>query len=818
MKIDLLHNNIVAETITPAFEASVTDNLLPLLYEIYSKDEIVGIQMYEDYIADNFSFGGYWYYPLTVITSSGYDTVWIKWAINTGDFKDGVPYSYVGEGGIKFLLASNTPDAFAHALEGRSLHCEDGLIKVSVKTGTDVVKLSGKYSQTFLDELARQITPAIEQAASVEGIAGSPIELVMTFAQNTYLDHISDNVTYRRLIMIDSASAPRDFWVKWTRLDGVVAYHSSEHVWGDHIFFELGEDVAQKIIEKEYRYLLTSTEKYHSAMSRSNVTAWRDLIKRAVKYGEITKIEREIELDPETLALEAELANVLGRAGIAATESNDEPVATNDFDGDDEFSRAMRKAREVAEGSSNYEAAPEPEWIEDSEPEVVEEDEPEVFEIDEPDVVEEDESDVVEEDESEVVEEEPEVIEDEPEETEEIIEDFEEDDMLTEETKPTDTIDEEEAAALDELTKLALEALAYAKERAMAAKKEPEKESEKEMVFEILPIPEEVAEEIGVEPESVAEEEPVEEIIPEAIEEEPVEEVVTEVVEEEVDEEISEPIVIDEESIRAELEAKIRLEYENRARIKAEEEISKLRREQEQLRLENEAIIARAEREKEILRAEYEKLKDRARREALASEAREAVRRAEEEKLRAQIENRLRHEARERERLAEAARMAIEEQRRLEAEAARAAFLREEEERIRIENERRAAEEARLEEMKQAEIERIRREEEERQKAIREAMPEMGDGQYTYTNRNVRLIFRRSVDPNITTRIQEIMKASIEYYGKEKIYLKIRASIPDSQTVCLEFIHIPMEEMELLGNIIKILGNSGLGIAKAIIE
>lgn len=789
MKIDLLHNQIVADTLTPAFEASVKGNLVALLGEIYSVDEVVGIQMYEDYIADNFLFDGYWYYPLTVITDSGYDTVWIKWEITEGDFDGDIPYAYVGEGEIQFSLASDVPDDFAHALTGRALYCEDGLIRVSIKSGSDSIKLSGKYSQTFLDEMARQITPAIEAAASVTGIAGSPIELMVAFAQNTHLDHISDNVTYRRLIMIDGACAPRDFWVKWTRLDSAVACSLSEHVWGDHIFFELGEDVAPKIIEKEYRYLLTSTEKYHSAMSRSNVTAWRDLIKRAIKHGEITKIESEIELDPETLALEATLASVLGRAGVSESEKQSEPDVSNDFDGDDEFARAMRKAREIAEGTSDYESAPEPEWIEDEPLEEAEEESTE--EVYEEELIEEVfEEELIEEDAEEVCEEENEKI------IEEIIEE-----EVVEEIEEIPEIDEE-AVALDELTKLALEALAEAKEKAESEPEEPEQE----MVFEILPIPEDVAEEIG---ESATEDTEVNETNVDDVAEESIEEIM---------DEIPTPI-IDEDSIRAEIEAKIRLEYENRARIRAEEEIAKLRREQEKMRIENEAMIARAERENQLLRAEYEKLKEKARREALAQEAREAVRRAEEEKLRAQIENRLRQEARERERLAEAARMAIEEQRRLEAEAARAAYLREEEERQRIESERRAAEEARMEEMRQAELERIRREEEERQKAIREAMPEMGDdNNYTYTTKNVRLVFRRSVDPNITTRIHEIMKASIEYYGKDKIYLKIRASVPDSQTVCLEFVHIPIEEMELLGNIIKILGNSGLGIAKAIIE
>ena len=776
MKIDLLHNKIIADTITPAFEESVRENLIPLLLEIYSEDELLGIQMYEDYIADNFESEGYWYYPLTVITRSGYDTVWVRWAL-TEEFNAKIPYAYNGES-LEFELASDTPDEFAHALEGRALYCEDGLIKIIVKGGADAVRLSGRYSQTFLDELARQITPAIESAAAVEGLADSPIELVLSFAPSTYMDHISDNVTYRRLTMIDGASAPRDFWVKWTRLDGAVAYSISDNVWGDNILFELGEDVAQKIREKEYRYLLATTaDKYHNAMSRSAVTGWRDLIKRAIKYGEITKIESEIELDPETIALQACLAAVLGRTNEEAVK--EEPEIAPTPSADDDFARAMQKAREVVEGDSDsYESLPEPVW-EESEPEKPEE-------IDE-----------VEEILDEIFESASEEIEEEPvsDEVDEILDELF--NNASEEIVEEPVAENSEESELDELTRMALEALALAKE----AQDEPEEdEPAAELVFEILGEEEPVTEPVA---------EPVAEVVePVAEAEEPTEPAV---------EEYSAP-VIDEASIRAEIEAKIRLEYENRARIKAEEEIIALRREQERLRIENEAMLAKAEREKEALRAEYEKLREQARRDALAQEARDAVRRAEEEKLRARIEDQLRHEARERERLAEAARMAIEEQRRLAAEAARAERLREEEERARIENERRVAEEARIEEMRRTELERVRREEEERQRAVREAMPEAGDKRYTYVTRNVRLIFRRSVDPNITTRIHEIMKATMEYYGKEKMYIKVRASVPDSQTVCLEFIHIPMEEMQLLGNIIKILGNSGLGIAKAIVE
>ena len=50
MIIDLIHNKIVAGTITPAFERSVKENLVPMLVKKYGKTEIVGIQMYEDYL------------------------------------------------------------------------------------------------------------------------------------------------------------------------------------------------------------------------------------------------------------------------------------------------------------------------------------------------------------------------------------------------------------------------------------------------------------------------------------------------------------------------------------------------------------------------------------------------------------------------------------------------------------------------------------------------------------------------------------------------------------------------------------------------
>ena len=164
--------------------------------------------------------------------------------------------------------------------------------------------------------------------------------------------------------------------------------------------------------------------------------------------------------------------------------------------------------------------------------------------------------------------------------------------------------------------------------------------------------------------------------------------------------------------------------------------------------------------------------------------------------------------------------MAVEEQRRLEAENARLAREREEEARAEAERAVREEEERRLEaeRIRIAERERIQREQEEARQRAKNAMPDMGDGSYSYTTKVVKLVFPRSVDPNIITRIHQLIKTTVDYYGKDDVSLRIRATIPDNRTVLLEFIDIPIEEMPLLGNIIKVLGHSGLGIIKAIIE
>ena len=173
--------------------------------------------------------------------------------------------------------------------------------------------------------------------------------------------------------------------------------------------------------------------------------------------------------------------------------------------------------------------------------------------------------------------------------------------------------------------------------------------------------------------------------------------------------------------------------------------------------------------------------------------------------------------------MAEAARAAILEQQRLTKEREEAeARAREEAERRRAEEER-AREEARIAKERAEEEARIRAELEAKERARKEAeaaaeAEKAKEKDIKYVSKVAKLIFRGSVDQSVTKRIHEIILATIKYYHKEDVYIKIKATIPDSSTVNLEFVKIPESEIPLLVNIIKVLGRSDLGITRATLD
>ena len=749
MLIDLHHNKIVDSLITEGFERSVGENLLPRLLEKHG-ESLLGIQMYEDYINDKLLFDGEWYYPLTLITDGGAITEWIKWRFDKKNFEGGMPYAYTGEENIDFSIAEAVPDDFVRKIEGRAIFAEAGLVKVVASaTSPDVAFLSGKCSQTFIDELARQIGPAIEKFLSVSGLADSSLSLLLAFAPGTYMEHTSEKVTYRRLLLSDGVSAPRDLWIKWTRLDGEGAFTVASNPRSGEILFELGEDVPRKVCEKEYRFLLgKGKDGYHRAMGRKNITEWREIIKRAIRRGELMNAKDMNEISEETRALDAMLAEVLGVDVSEKQAVEETPVIEAAEDADDEFSLAMKFVRETALGESVTESAEEEK---ESEGDDI------FFSFDE-----EAESDESKEQEA----------------SEEQVDTSNEDDELL------------------MITQMAREALLEAEENEYceALEEDGEVDFEEDAEYDVCAAEpnESDVEDAGAVPAAAVPLGPTEKEYEELAEKKAATEEkdgLTDGKAAEVTAESTRAMSAElEERIRREVEARLRLEYEREARVRAEAEAERLRVELEKMK----EVQALLERERE--RAERERL-------------------AEMERLRATVEQQMRAEAKERERLAEAARLAVLEKQRLDEQMERERR----ELQVREADEARAEEQRRIEEERRQEAERIRREAEERTERA-EATVSNKSTDYTYVSKLVKLRFRRSVDPNITTRIYEIIKATIEYYGKEKVYLRIKASVPDTETVNLEFVEIPLEEMELLSNIIKVLGNSGLGIAKAIVE
>jgi len=708
MFVDLTHNYIVKNVITEKFSESVEKKLLPKLEEKYGTS-LLGIQMYEDYIADAFYSRGEWYYPLTVILADGPLTLWVKWRMKAGNFKDGLPYAYVGENLLEISVADEVPAEFEEKLSGRAI-CNTGSgIKINIETvSDDPTFLSGRYSQTFVDEMSRQLSVKISEAMGVQGIENSPITLSLYFAPDTYMQHTSENVTYRRLLISDSASAPRDFWVKWTREDGAMAYSVSDHVNAECITFEVGEDVPQKVREKEYRFLLAAGgDKYHNAMGRKNITEWREIIRRAIRRGDLVKLE-VTEDKAANDDITAALAAVLGKEAAPA-EAPEVKVAEEN----DEFARAMAMARQIiAERETEAEESPAEEATADTAEEAAAEVKEEVTKIDFAPATSH---------------------------TPISIFDLDEVEEKTEETSEEDIFADLDDSEIEET------------------------EAEEEVLKELYALDGD-EEDVPAAEEIVAEEQPEAKVAeaPEAVKTETAAEI--------------------EARLRAEIEEKVRREFEEKARRAAEEDALRLAAEKEALRRQHEELIAKAEAEK------------------LRLQKLEEARAAEEEKMRLALEDQLRREAREKERMAEAAKIALAEARR-EEEAKALAAKAEAERKAQAEAERKAAEEKAMSAKTNAAI----------AGGIRTK-------NYTYTSKTVKLLFRRSVDPNMTSRIYEIIKTTLEYYGKEKMYMRIKATIPDNTTVILEFLEIPMEEMTLLSNIIKVLGNSGLGIAKAIVD
>ena len=550
-------------------------------------------------------------------------------------------------------------------------------IKVSA---TDPEYLKGTYSKAFVSEMAIQLTSQIENHMLVSGIAKSDIFLEMIFAPGMYFEHPQGEYTYRRLLISENGRAVKDLWVRWHRLGGGENFTACDDVSPEEIRFSLGEDVPQKVREKEYRFLVRAdAEKYRIAMGRKNVTEWREIIKRALKRGALQKLTIDDKVAEHAEQIKDKLEELLGKINTAPAP---EPApAAPARESDEAYEKAMAYMRSFVEGNKapSEEAKEERETVEISEEPAVE---------------------------------------------------------VAKETAEAFAEDAAQPIVVDTEIVFADEPL-----EEKAAESATDTKQADPLVIELEDV-----EVVDVPSEEKAEEAPAAQIPP-------------------VQPSAS---ALDLSAMRAEMEAKLRAEM-------AAREQALLQKEQ-QLEQQRRAFAAELK-EQETSRIEREN------------------------ELRRQAQNqaRLEWEAKERDRLAAQAREAIE--------------LRKAEE-ARLAEEARKAEEARLaEEARKAEEARLA---EEAQKEETSAVQE--EELYTYTEKLVHLIFRYPVDPNVLTRIQELMTDTIRYFKKENVFIKVKASIPKEDTVDLHFTQFPEQEHQLLVDMIQVLGNSDLGICRVRVE
>ncbi len=826
--IDFLHSDILSGLMSEGFKSSVMDNLSPKLLAKYGECDI---QFYEDYIKDGFVLDKDFYYPITIIVNSSPRTQWIKWEKNN-NFENGIPYAYVGMGEIDFTLVDTAPFGFAEQLKGRMSYAKNDTVEFKISSvSADKTFLCGKASQTFIDMLKKALTSELEEKMLVKGVKDSSLEVRMMFAPESYMEHTTNNVTYRRLLIGSAGSAARDLWIKWTRLDSdKEGYSVSDNPLPGTISFEIADNVPQKVREREYRFLVrVDVTKYHNSMGRKNITEWREVLKRLVKKGELTKVSleelkktdsAEFELpvfdartpdnepapDVDVPAVEsvadetidaaksaegeddnsgldkvsAMLNDVLKRYAVEDTEPKEEPEAEEESETDSEFERAMRVARLAVmgevQGEEDYATVTDTLEVDlgtDSEDTI---DFTTIPSSEEYGIIDtffddtEDESEVENEAESEAEDEDdlpPFDIDDAPVSNEPIIEEepvlalTKEDEMIIEEPTLDDNLFT--APTVDE-----------PKQEQNEVDTPEYIEAETISIFDIIdkeqsytPAPKEDTSEINKIHEKLLYEETLEK-------------------------EVAERVAIATASLRLEIQ---RLKQENEQLkshndyIKDEYEIKLKAAENQVIKLKNAIDLKNREEEREILRAQDAARLAILNRQKLEEEAR--ARKYEE------AEAILREKREEEER-----------QKRLELER----------EKKRVEEERARIEKEALEyQQKTFEFEPEPEEEPERKGGFSiEAEPVLP--KYTYEQRLVRIMFRQPADPNILSRISEIMNKTVEYFNKSDVYIRVKASMPDPQTALLNFVEIPKEEMELLVNIIKVLGKSGLNIAKIVLE
>lgn len=155
----------------------------PKLHDLFDGLEfkdVKHIQLYDDYLSENFVFEGYVYYPVTLIKKKGADIYWIRWKMNTDTLTDSYKKLDIIES-----ADANVPEEFKNRMSQRAFCFDrkqsfpfiyDNKWEVTSKFVNKCYYEYLDYSpekhieQRLLDDIAYQLTEGIISLSPREGI------------------------------------------------------------------------------------------------------------------------------------------------------------------------------------------------------------------------------------------------------------------------------------------------------------------------------------------------------------------------------------------------------------------------------------------------------------------------------------------------------------------------------------------------------------------------------------------------------------------------------------------------------------------------
>ena len=217
MRLNLLYNKIVADTITEGFIKSFEEIAVPKLTKMLP--DVEEIIIYDDYLSDGFAQGGTFFCPLTLVSGAKLSRAFASWRIDSKRFVDTIPYAYVGKDALNIDVSESAPLTVEEKISARTPFLTDDSIKLTLFAEAPTKTfLSGKYSQAFLDVLRENVTRALEKEFRISKIAESSLELTFSFAPESFMEHVLDkdeDAEVINRIYEGHLKNPNEFWTAY---------------------------------------------------------------------------------------------------------------------------------------------------------------------------------------------------------------------------------------------------------------------------------------------------------------------------------------------------------------------------------------------------------------------------------------------------------------------------------------------------------------------------------------------------------------------------------------------------------------------------